>query len=128
MQATRKAADVEPKRKKSTRKTAFVPGVVFTTAVAGVVPACVIGCSSNGSGGTTPPGVANCAFAGNSGNCATVAAVGYVAFDAGDGGHSDAPSEAQADVATDAMQAGDGTASDAAGDAADDAAGDAKGD
>jgi hypothetical protein len=108
MQATRKAGDVEPKRKKPQRKTAFVPSVVFTTAVAGVVPACVVGCS-NGGGGTTPPSVAYCAYAGSNGNCATVAAVGYVAFDAGDGGEGDAPSEAHADVAT----------GDAAGDASD---------
>jgi hypothetical protein len=94
---------MDPKRKKPKRRTAFVPSVVFTTAVAGVVPACVVGCG-NGSGGTTGPSVANCAYAGN---CATVAAVGYAAFDGGDGGDSDAPSEAHADVTTDASEAGD---------------------
>jgi hypothetical protein len=107
---------MEPKRRKPKRKTAFVPSVVFTTAVAGVVPACVIGCG-NGSGGTTPPGVANCAYAGNYNNCPTVAAVGYVAFDAGDGGDGDAPSEAHADVAT---EAGDDAAGDALGDVSQD--------
>jgi hypothetical protein len=105
---------MESKRKKPKRKTAFVPSVVFTTAVAGVVPACVVGCSSNGSGG---PSVANCAY-GNVNNCATVAAVGYVAFDAGD---ADATSEAQPDVATDATEAGDDATGDAPGDTRPDA-------
>ncbi len=105
---------MEPKRKKPKRKTAFVPSVVFTTAIAGVVPACVVGCGNNGSGGTTPPGVANCAF---TGNCPTVAAVGYCAFC--DGGR-DATTEAQADVVTDAPEAGDDSAGDGAGDASQD--------
>jgi len=94
---------MDRKRKKPTKRTAFVPSVVFTTAVAGVVPACVVGCSSNGSGA---PSVAACTF-GSSGTCATVAAVGYVAFDAGDGGDADAPSFTQPDAATDATEAGD---------------------
>lgn len=105
---------MEPKRKKPKRKTAFVPSVVFTTAIAGVVPACVVGCGNNGSGGTTPPGVANCAF---TGTCPTVAAVGYCAFC--DGGR-DATTEAQADVGTDALEAGDDSAGDASGDASQD--------
>jgi hypothetical protein len=107
---------MEPKRKKPKRKTAFVPSVVFTTAVAGVVPACVLGCGNNG-GGTTPPGVANCAYGSSSGNCPTVAAVGYCAFC--DGGRGDATTEAGADVATDAPEAGD-AAGDAPGDASQD--------
>jgi hypothetical protein len=97
---------MDSKRKKLKRKTAFVPSVVFTTAVAGVVPACVVGCSSTGSGG---PSVSGCAY-GNVNNCATVAAVGYVAFDAGDGGDGDATSEAQPDVATEAGDDGAGDA------------------
>jgi hypothetical protein len=77
-----------------------------------VVPACIVGCSSNGSGGTLPS-VAGCGY-GNTVNCPTVAAVGYCAFcDAGDGGDGDATSEAHADVATDAPEAGDGGAGDA---------------
>lgn len=100
---------MQSKRKKPKSKTAFVPSVVFTTAIAGVVPACVIGCS-NSSGGTLPPGVANCAYAGNSANCPTVAAVGYCAFC--DGGR-DATTEAQADGATDAPEAGDDATGDA---------------
>lgn len=107
---------MQPGRKKPKRKTAFVPSVVFTTAVVGVIPACVVGCSSSGSGGTLPS-VAACGYGTPTGNCPTVAAVGYVAFDAGDGGDGDAPSFIQPDVATDAPEAGDGAAGDASPDA-----------
>lgn len=102
------------KNKKPKRRTAFVPSVVFTTAIVGVVPACVVGCGNNGSGGTTPPGVANCAF---TGTCPTVAAVGYCAFC--DGGR-DATTEAQADAADGATEAGDDAAGDAPADASQD--------
>jgi hypothetical protein len=102
---------MEPRHKKPKKRTAFVPSVVFTTAVAGVVPACVIGCGNNGSGGTTTT-VANCAYAGNpTDNCPTVAAVGYCAFC--DAGHdADATTDAPSDVATDATEAGGDSAGD----------------
>ena len=73
-------------------RTRFVPSVVFSTAVAGVVPAIVVACSS-GSGG---------------GPIYTVAAVGYCGFcDAA----SDA-NDARGDQATDATDAADANTSD----------------
>jgi hypothetical protein len=109
---------MERKGKKPKRKTAFVPSVVFTTAIAGVVPACVIGCGNGGSGGTLPS-VAGCGYGTPAGNCPTVAAVGYCAYC--DGGDADAPSEAQPDGTPDATEAGGDAAGDSPGDAPPDA-------
>jgi hypothetical protein len=79
-------------KKKRIKRTAFVPTVVFGTAVLGVIPACAIGCggqSSTGSGSSTDAaadqvvlGVAYCAYSSSGGNCWSVAAVGF-GFDAG---------------------------------------------
>jgi|SRR5579859_1304002 len=86
---------------KKTRSSAFVPSVVFTTAVIGVVPACVVGCS-NGDGRTVL--TVACSYCG-------VAAVAYVGYDAGHDG-SDAAGDAPEGGAT-GDAPGDGTVGDA---------------
>jgi hypothetical protein len=89
--------------KKRIKRTAFVPTVVFGTAVLGVIPACATGCGGQSSTtGTVKDGstsdvtfyvaaVGYCAFCDGGGP--TVAAIGFDAgLDAGSGG-SDAASD-----------------------------------
>ncbi len=61
--------------KKRSRRTAFVPTVVFGTAVMGVIPACAMGCGGQSSTSSTS---SNDAAADH--QVFTVAAVGYCAF------------------------------------------------
>jgi hypothetical protein len=102
-------------KKKRKRETAFVPTVVFTTAVLGVIPACAVGCGgqassskSTGDAATSPSdatytpdqflgGVGYCAFC--DGPYLTVAAIG---FDSGNGAASDAGSESGSEPGLDA--------------------------
>jgi hypothetical protein len=75
-------------KKKRSKRTAFVPTVVFGTAVLGVIPACAVGCGGQSS--TTAGvadgamGVADVAFTKDGAMgpdvTFTVAAVGYCAF------------------------------------------------
>lgn len=90
----------------SKRRTAFVPRIVLSTVFLGVVPACVIACSSDDGGGkTVTQGVAADAF---SVGAAFVAETGFIAL--ADIGFIDTASPD--DAASDATEAGD-----AAGDA-----------
>jgi hypothetical protein len=81
--------------KKQRRGTAFVPSVVFGTAVLGVIPACAMGCSSGSTKGNPMVGVAMVGYCPEAG-CPGVAAIG---FDAGLDGGSDAETGAVAAVA-----------------------------
>jgi hypothetical protein len=107
------------KARKNKRGTAFVPTIVFSTSVLGVVPACAIGCGGTTSSGTSTvdgsadaardvffgvAAVAYCAY--SNPNCWTVVAVG---FDSGLGDVSDAESDAAKDGGTDADAGTTGT-------------------
>jgi hypothetical protein len=88
----------ERRTKNTKKRSAFVPSVVFTTAVAGVVPACVLAC---GSGGSTTQNLPSVACVGYS--CG-VAAVAYMGFDSGRDSTADAPADAPGDAPGDATQ------------------------
>lgn len=97
-----------PKARK--KKTAFVPSVVFSTVVVGVIPACVLSScggstvssadASSDAMGTAE--VANVCFGPNSTcpPCCGVAAVAYTGFDSGDANDAaaEAPSDSPADM------------------------------
>jgi len=94
-------------RRRRSRKSAFVPSVVFTTAVAGVIPVCAVACGSGGSVKQVQ-GVAMCAYS----NCG-VAAVAYMGFDSGEDsgdaggdGAADAPADGATDSSSDAPRDG----------------------
>lgn len=107
-------------RTKARRKTAFVPSVVFSTVVVGVVPACVV----SACGGTTmaqrdagsdapseavgASEVASVCFGEDATTCppcCSVGAVAYTAFDSGpDADAGDAAADAPADSPADATQ------------------------
>jgi hypothetical protein len=102
-------------RKKQRKATAFVPTVVFGTAVLGVIPACAVGCGGQASSGKSTSDAATSPsdatfnsdqFLGGVGYCAfcdgpywTVAAIG---FDSGNGAGLDAATEAGGDAGSDA--------------------------
>jgi hypothetical protein len=95
---------------KARKKTAFVPSVVFSTVVVGVIPACVL---SSCGGSTASPAdassdapndmmftgdVADTCFGANPPSCG-VAAVAYMGFDSGDANDAaDSPTDSPADV------------------------------
>jgi hypothetical protein len=92
-----------PKRRK---RSAFVPTVVFGTAVAGVVPACALGCGGDTTPGTGPIGVAQVAF--DSGDATqardapfAVADVGFAVAAVAFCGFCDAGPDASGDAARD---------------------------
>src|SRR5256885_10941648 len=108
--------------RKRARKAAFVPGVIFTTVFAGVVPACVLSCSGDDPGSSTAAdsgifGVADDAFS----VAAEAFGVADIGFDTGkkDTGSTDAADGGVADAGD--AKAGDAEAGDADG-------GDGKGD
>lgn len=82
---------MERRRAGKRKKSAFVPSVVFTTAVVGVVPACVAGCT--GGPGPGPVITVACSMCG-------VAAVAYVGYDSGSDA-KDGASDAAGDAAPD---------------------------
>jgi hypothetical protein len=99
-------------KKKQSKRTAFVPTVVFGTAVLGVIPACAIGCGGQSSTGSNSSkdaasdqyvlgvaAVGYCAYSSSGNTCWTVAAIG---FDSGSDGSTEAGSDAGGDAAGDA--------------------------
>jgi hypothetical protein len=98
---------------KARKKTAFVPTVVFSTVVVGVIPACVVSscggstvspsdASSDAQNDVTADGVASTCFGPNATcpPCCGVAAVAYMAFDSGDANDAaaDGPTDSPADT------------------------------
>jgi hypothetical protein len=92
---------MERKRTGRRKRSAFVPSVVFTTAVVGVVPACVVACG-NGGGGGGPVLTVACSYA----QCG-VAAVAYVGYDSGSDASKDGASDAPHDAAPDGADGSD---------------------
>jgi hypothetical protein len=103
-------------RKKRRKPTAFVPTVVFSTAVLGVIPACALGCGGQSSASKSTNDAATSSsdatfspdqFLGGVGYCAfcdgpywTVAAIG---FDSGNGAGQDAATEDGGDAGSQAI-------------------------
>jgi hypothetical protein len=93
---------------KKLRKSAFVPKLLVRTAIAGVVPACALGCGGNetvppDTGAETPLGVAAVAYpAYEAGQdvFSDLGGVAYPAYEAGEGG-TDAPADGPRDVRPD---------------------------